>query len=126
MSALLTISYLLLCVVIGAAADGLYFRGMTTVHGYGEALEIGLILIAAPVFRIQLKHLLAFVITYICLRIVAFDYVHNLVAGLDLFYLGESKLWDRFLSQFPPHGVTFMRAVFLVLGVSLPFKYLKI
>jgi hypothetical protein len=122
----LIISYLILCVAVGATADGLYFRGFTTIHGYGEALEIGLALIAAPLSRITLRQLFAFVATYICMRIVAFDYIHNLVAGLDLFYLGESKLWDRFLSQFPPHGITFMRAVFLVLGMSLPFKYLKI
>jgi len=66
--------------------------------------------------------------TYICLRFAFFDYSFNLFAGNELTYLSENNFWGQLwlnVLKAPPHGIVFARLVFLIVGVSLPLKYLK-
>lgn len=117
----LIILYLIACVVSGAVADGLNEKGMKSWGHPFEALSIGLLLSGAFIFELNWTYIVA----YICFRIAFFDYAKNITKGDPLFYLGDSNLWDKFLRQFPIHGVTFMRIIFLAAAISIPFKYLK-
>ena len=120
----LIILYLIVLIALGASSDALNDTGMKTIGHTLGALEVGGLLICATLFRINLSQLFAFIAAYVCFRIVGFDYIYNLVAGLPLDYHGDSSLWDGFLSQFPHHGILFARAIFLAVGVSIPFKFL--
>ena len=120
----LIILYLIGLVVLGAAADALNDTDMKTIgHALGAVEVVGL-LIGGMLFNLTRRHVLAFIAAYVCFRIVGFDYTYNLVSGLPLGYHGTSCLWDGFLSQFPHHGILFARAIFLAVGVSIPFKFM--
>lgn len=120
----LIILYFIGCVVCGAASDALSDGGMKVLGHLVNATEILLLLAGAVGFRIQLKELVPFIATYVAFRIVFFDPVYNVIRGLPLFYLGSTGLWDKFLSKFPAHGVTFMRVIFLMVGIAIPIKEL--
>ena len=116
----LIILYLILLVALGATADAL---GGVIGHALG-AVEVGGLLVGGLVLNIKRSDVFALLAAYVCFRIVGFDYIYNAVAGLPLIYHGESSLWDGFLSQFPNHGILFARAIFLIVGVSIPIKFL--
>ena len=121
----LIILYLLVLVALGAAADALNNTGMGTIgHALG-AVEVGGLLVGGLVLNLSRRDVFALLAAYVCFRIVGFDYTWNLVAGVPLGYHGESSLWDGFLSQFPHHGILFARAIFLITGVSIPFKFMR-
>ena len=120
MTALIIILYLITCVISGAMADGLNEKGKKDWGHPLEALSILLLLSGAFIFELNWTYIVA----YTCFRIAFFDYAKNLTKGDPLFYLGTSNVWDRFFRQFPSHGVTFMRIIFLAVAISIPFKYL--
>jgi len=120
----LIILYLICLVAIGAAADALNDTGMQTIGHASSAVEVGGLLVCGLVLNLQRKDVLTLLIAYVCFRMVGFDYMYNAVAGLPLEYHGESSLWDGFLSQFPHHGILFARSIFLIVGISIPFKFL--
>jgi len=125
MRALWIILYLILCVAVGAAGDAWNHIGMKTIGHAGEALEVGLLISGAFVFNLRRRDWLPFVAVYICFRIVGFDYVHNLVTGQPIFHMDTVSIWGSFLSKFPAHGVTFMRAVALFVGIGISINELK-
>lgn len=121
----LIISYLLTCVIIGAMADGLFDEGIKVWAHAVDALETGLIISGAFLFKLQRHDWLAFIIAYICWRVVGFDYTYNLVRDLPLSYMGGTGWWDMLLAQWIPGGVLFGRCIFLLAAVAIPFKHLK-
>ena len=114
------IAYLILTVIAGAMADGLNEKGKKELGHPAEALSILLLISGASIFEVNWT----FIVAYVCFRIAFFDYAKNLTKGNPLLYLGYYSLWDKFLRQYPAHGVTFMRAVFLAVAISIPFKFL--
>lgn len=117
----LIILSLLSLVVLGATADAV---SSPTLSHTLQAVEVGGLLVVGLALDLKRRDIFALLITYICFRIVFFDYSYCLVAGLPLGYHGTSSLWDNFLSQFPWHGLLFARAVILIVGVSIPFKHI--
>ena len=125
MRALIIILYLFTCVIIGATADALFDEGIKVWAHAVDALETGLIISGAFLFKLQRRDWLAFIIAYICWRIVGFDYTYNLVRDLPLSYIGGTGWWDMLLAQWIPGGVLFGRFIFLLAAVAIPFKHLK-
>ena len=63
-----------------------------------------------------------------CLRFAFFDYAYNLSADNPLTYLSHNNWWGKFWLEFlkaPPEGIVWARLVFLIVGVSLPLRYLR-
>ena len=125
MRSLYIIAYFIVAVAVGAIGAGLNMSGVQTWGHLFGAVEIGLLISGAFVFRLTRVHWLAFLFAYACWRIAGFDYIINLTSGQSLFYVGGHNWWDMFFVKFPAHGVTFMRCVFLLVGISIPFKYLR-
>lgn len=70
---------------------------------------------------------LQLVLGWLCIRYSIFDFIHNLAAGLELIYIGKTKLYDKFLrwltKKQPPFQFHFWtRAVLLGVGLSLILK----
>ena len=127
MKQLFILLYLFALVVIGAAGDGLDNTGVQTwghLLGAVELLGVFLCVTLIPKEILNWRSVVALLVTYICLRMAFFDYSYNLVAGNPLFYMGGQNWWDMVFVQFPPHGVTFARVIFLATGISIPFKFL--
>jgi len=121
----LIILYFIACIFLGATSDALFDDGMKLwAHGLG-ALEVGLLLSGAFIFKLNIKHAAPFLISYIAFRIVGYDFTYNLLRGLPINYLGNTSIWDRFFSKYPIQGLWFARAIFLTLGISLTTRYLK-
>ena len=122
----LIILYLFVLVLIGASADGLNNSG---VQGYGHLLEVievlGLFMVLI-VFKLFTWRQFAYVLgAYICFRVFAFDYMYNIAAGNELYYIGGSNWWDQALSRQYPTGLLFGRVIFLITGVAFVFNHLR-
>ena len=120
----LVILYLIICVVLGASADALYFDGNKLLSHSLGSLETGLLLMGALVFKLERKHWLAFIVSYVTWRIVGFDITYNLVAGLPWNHIGTTSLWDKFFSKYAIDGWIWVKFIALILAVSTPIKYI--
>jgi len=117
----LIISYIILCLVIGAWADALFDSGVKLwAHSLG-ALEILLLLSGAFVFNLRRKDWVVFIVTFILWRVVGFDYLYNLFRGLEWDYIGSTSNWDLFLSK--QQGIIFGRIIFLIGAIFIPIQY---
>lgn len=63
------------------------------------------------------------------LRFALFDVIYNLIRGLDVFYFGKTKLWDRTWNWFftrtgvnKPHFLFMFKLLSLLIGISFCFK----
>jgi len=121
----LIILYLIALVAIGAAGDALNDEGIKTFGHLLRAFEIALLILAGGIFKLELKPLIIFLIAYICFRIVGFDYIYNWIRDIPLLEMGTSNWWDKALAKQLPMGVVFGRFIFLIVGISIPFKYLR-
>jgi hypothetical protein len=114
-------------VILGAAADGLNFAGHGTIGHTLEAFEIlGLMTLPVIIGLKRWKPLILFVVAYALIRFALFSYTFNIVAGLPWDYIGVVDPIDRLMGLFraPAHGWVFAKSVFLVVGISIPLKYL--
>lgn len=119
MSVIAIISYLILCVTLGAVADGFNERGWKAVGHPVEALEkVALLLV------MYFTQTWVVVIAYALFRMALFDIIKNIAKGDPILYIGDSCAWDRFLSKFPAHGVTFARVVFFLGGIFVTYNRL--
>lgn len=119
------IGYLLIAVVLGSVSDGLNDDGLKVLGHSLEALEILLLISGAFLLKLSSRDWVPYLVTYISFRILGFDYLYNLTRGLPWSYLGSSSYWDLFFVKQYPGGILFARVIFGILGVSLPFKYMK-
>lgn len=62
-----------------------------------------------------------YVIGYVLLRFTLFDIIHNLAAGLPVFYIGITKWFDAIMSQLASWG-WFMRFVGGIVGLTFLLK----
>jgi len=121
----LIILYLLLTVIIGASGDALFDTG-DKLWGHGfKALEVALLISGMALSQLERKHLLVFLISYICLRIGFFDYTWGFVSGEGLLYIGSTSIWDKVVTMVLPMGMIFIRLLFTCLGIGLAIRYLK-
>ena len=123
-SSILLVLYLIACVLTGAIADGLNDSGVKVIGHLLEALEIGLLLSCWVVFNLKPRQWAIMFISYMFIRVGLFDYAYNLSSGNDLAHVGTSNLWDRVLLMIPPHGILFIKSIFLIVGVAIPINEL--
>jgi hypothetical protein len=116
------ILYFIACIVIGASADGLMDDGFKLWGHILGALEI-LLLLGGVILKP--RSWAAFIVAYVCWRVVGFDITYNLVRGFPITYVGTTGLWDMFFSKYEPSGLIWMRGIFLILAIHIPFRYLK-
>lgn len=121
----LIILFIIFTIAVTALADAfafLYFgtwAHLTKAAGY-------LLLISGPfIFRLERRHWLAYVLAFTFWRVVGFDYLFNLFAGLPWNYIGVVSFWDKFLAMVPQHGIIFGRVIFMIAAVSIPLRYLN-
>jgi hypothetical protein len=132
MRAFYILFYLILAVLLGAVGDGLNNTGVQTWGHVFEGLEIAAIFFALYVLdedkSLKLFEVLLIFGSYICMRVVFFDYAYNLTASNKLTYLSDKNFWGKLWLEWlkaPPEGIIWMRLFFLIIGVSFPFKYLR-
>jgi hypothetical protein len=69
---------------------------------------------------------LQLVIGWLCIRYAIFDFIHNAFAGIDIWYIGKMKLYDKFFTMLlkrQPKARFFVitRILLLVLGLNMIF-----
>ncbi|KKK85460.1 hypothetical protein LCGC14_2773070, partial [marine sediment metagenome] len=121
----LIILYLFLLTIVGASADGLNNSGVQTWGHLLEVIEVLGLFMVLIVFKLfTWRQVLLALGSYICLRVFAFDYMYNIAAGNEVYYIGGSNWWDLVLSRQYPTGLLFGRVIFLITGVAIPIKHL--
>ena len=120
------IGYLILTVLIGAAADALNSTGGQKLGHILNPIETLLCLVGATIFHVEYNTLIAYVSVYIGLRIALFDITFNIVAQRPILSQEGDNYWDKFFSKYPPQGIIFMRTIFLALAIGLSFKFFNI
>lgn len=116
MSALLTI--LTLIILSDAIGDGLRTKGKQLAHHIVESVMYvlwGLLVIWINCNPVPGRYIVWYAVFALCIRIIFFNPVYNLVAGQSLFYLSKTSNYsDQFLAWFGQHFARFMAAGTLV------------
>ena len=92
----------ILLIVFEALLEGLSLRGHKTIAGFIEGIYravITLIVFAWLTGSLNQSYegnIYLILAGYVLLRFAVFDFVYNLTAGLPLFYIGKTKLLDKF------------------------------
>ena len=88
---------LILPILFEAISEGMYLRGTTLMKVISKQVQV---LMSASWFVILyfLTWSWELPVVYILLRVIVFNYVHNLSAGLPLNYLGTVSFIDRIVA----------------------------
>lgn len=143
MKRLLYLGIALFLIVFEAVTEGLALAGHKTIAGCIEFVFLaGVTLTVFAYFtqsysgegkyRIQYSNFLArvfytqnnfwwYVAGYVLLRLALFDIVHNVSAGLPVFYLGDTKLFDIVITKLASWG-WFMRFIGGIIGITWLLK----
>lgn len=95
---------LTLITIFDAFGDGMRFKGKQVLHHIAEVLIIVLwynLLYLVNSNPVTDHEFLWLAVYFISFRILAFDIVFNLSAGLKWHYKGNSSLWDRISKKIP-------------------------
>jgi len=100
----------------GAAGDGLHHRGnkllahpLKLLQPVALLILVVLTLIVRPDYDGYQLALIAY--SYFILRFSLFDYIWNLFAGEDIFYIGNSSLYDKVCQRIAPAMLHFIKVV---------------
>ena len=136
-------TYLLLAlflIVFEAVPEGLALAGSKTIAGVFEFVYLAVITLLLFSFFTGHKYrhpfgyttytkLLMLLGGYVFVRFALFDCIHNLSAGLPLFYIGTTKwydlAWQWFFgwTNFPVAGfLSWFKFIFLLIGVTWLLK----
>jgi hypothetical protein len=117
----------LFLVVFEAVPEALYDEGRKTLAGVLEfvyravvTLVLFVWMVGVPAFPAREQSLLILLIGYVLLRFALFDYIYNAIRGVELNYIGTTKLWDKFLRRLKIHPtlLIFIRFIALVWGIA--------
>lgn len=92
---------LLLLVILDATGDAFRAEGWQLAHHSMETLQVAGWIAVWVLFRFNP----VYIVMYILGRFIVFDGIFNLIVGNELFYVGESSIYGRFLS----FGITWMK-----------------
>lgn len=143
MKQLLYLGIALFLIVFEAVPEGLSLGGHKTVAGVIEFIFLAGVTLTVfayfthkynqrgiywdhrnPVIMLQqistLKYL-RIVAGYIFLRLILFDIIHNISAGLPVFYLGNTKLFDILMTPLGSWG-WFVRFICGIIGITWLLK----
>lgn len=112
-------------IVANATGDALNDKGEKTFGHVCNGLSIASLVSAPLILDIDKSKWGAYAASYICLRIGLFDGVYNTVRGLPVNYVGTSAVSDKLWTKSKQRPDLFFKAVFLTVGVSIPFNYLS-
>jgi len=89
---------ILLPILLEALSEGFYLQGERA-GGHWKTIskQVQVLLIASWFLLLTLGFSWELVALYILSRIVLFNYIHNLAAGLPLNYLGKTSIIDRLI-----------------------------
>jgi hypothetical protein len=117
----------LFLVVFEAVPEALYDEGRKTLAGVFEFVYRAVVtlvlfawMVGVPAFHAREQSLLILLIGYVLLRFALFDYIYNAIRGVELNYIGTTKLWDRFLRSLKIHPslLLFIRGIAFLWGAS--------
>ena len=118
---------LLILVTMDACGDAFRFNGKQIIHHIAEITQIAGWIALWALFPFDWHY----IIMYLMGRIILFDIVFNLVAGLPLSYVGKSSLYDIILTKFggwvkqhPGHFVFIFRFMAMLVWVACIIKEL--
>jgi hypothetical protein len=98
--------------IASGIAEGIYLTGVT----------VGLFAFITGQLRFEYRPMARILVGYILLRYALFDLIHNQAAGLDLDYIGTTKLFDKALlwikGMWGMGPIWFTRAIALFWGVA--------
>lgn len=124
---LMTSICLLALVVFDAVGDAFRFRGLNVPHHVMESIHVGGWLAVWALFGPDF--LPVHVYMYVLGRIILFDPVFNLVAGLPFFHIGTNSIYDiavtlfgGWVKQHPGHFAFIFRFMALVAWIGLLIK----
>ena len=116
---------LLIPVFVDAVGDALRSRGNLITHHIMEVLHVGCWIAIWILFPFQWQY----VVMYVLGRIILFDVIYNLTAGVVITYIGNNSLYDIILKKFggwvkqhPIHFVFIFRFMALVSWIALLIK----
>jgi len=117
--------FLLGAVVVDALGDALRLNKELIAHHVMEVIHVALWVVIWAAFGFAP----VYIAMYILGRIVLFDIVFNLAAGLPVFYIGTNSLYDIILTKFggwvkqhPGHFAFIFRFMALVSWIGLLIK----
>jgi hypothetical protein len=110
---------LILPILFEAISEGLYLRGTTLMKVLSKQIQV-LLIASWFVILYFLTWSWELPVIYILLRVIVFNYVHNLSAGLPLGYLGTVSFIDRIVALLS-FGQWWM--VLLFQGIAGAFLY---
>lgn len=85
---------LLLLVVLDASGDAFRLNGWQAAHHVMETIQVAGWFAVWLLFRFNP----VYIVMYLLGRFIGFDAIFNLITDNELFYVGESSLYGRFLS----------------------------
>lgn len=124
--------YLILPILFEAISEGLYLHGDKVWSKQIQILLITSWFLVAYIYATEthysnsgrIKLLFRYVILYILFRVILFNYIHNLAAGLSLDYIGTVSFIDRIVA-IASFGQWWMIGLFQVICVGLSYGILK-
>jgi len=110
-------------IILGGIGDGLNDSNHKTVGHLFNAASIGALVLSPAIFNYKKDKWYLYLASYTCLRAGLFDITYNLTRKLPFNYTGSTSVTDKFYNS---HGgsPTFPRAVFFVVGFSIPLNQL--
>lgn len=129
------VSLILIC--LKATTDGLVLSGNKDIASIVEIVYMSITILCTLAFITKQNisiirynpRFIQIVIGFILLRFALFDIVHNLWAGLDVFYIGNTKVYDILLRRFfewsgipSDHFLAMFKLISFLIGSSLIIK----
>lgn len=97
---ILLLTILSLTTILDAFGDAMRFMGKQIIHHIAEASVIALWIAGAWFLREVSDYEFLWLIIYmICFRMIVFDQLFNVFAGLPFFHVGNSSLWDKLMQK---------------------------
>ena len=105
-----------------AIYEGLYDNGKKTIAGILELIQkaVGVFTVAYITSDLLTHHIYIpiwkLIVGFILIRFLIFDYIYNITRGLSLTYIGNTKLYDKFLNTVPGHFIAFVKIILGLMG----------
>jgi len=137
---IIVLSIIVGSLIVGSIGDGLNNRPNKVIKGEDDeikkvisykpaghilkAAEIGLLLLSPFLISVDILDLIPYVSSYMLARAVIFNPLYNVARGVDINYIGNSNLWDKFLRKLklPNWGYWTARIVLLVASIGIIFN----
>jgi hypothetical protein len=111
-------------ITFNAIGDGKNNDNEKTIGHIFNAFSILVLLLIPSIIVWDRNPWVIYILSYAFLRAAIFDIAYNLTRGLPWNYIGSTSITDKLWVKFGGQP-TFVRIIFLIVGISLPLKYLS-